>query len=150
MIKLLFGFLLIISTVIFMEVFSWAIHKYIFHGILWNIHKTHHKPRTGWFELNDIFSFSFAVIAIVLLVIGIKEISPSFWIGLGITLYGIIYFIFHDVFIHNRLKAFKSSNPYLLRIRRAHKIHHKSQDKNPSESFGLLYVGKKYSITYKK
>jgi beta-carotene 3-hydroxylase len=76
--------------------------------------------------------------------IGHISLDYSFWIGTGISTYGIIYFIFHDWFIHNRFKAFKSNNRYLTGIRRAHKIHHKSTEKNPSEEFGLLIVGKKW------
>lgn len=141
---MLINILLLIATFIAMEIASWAIHKYLFHGILWEIHKTHHQERHGWFELNDIFSIGFAGVAIWLQYVGFKELDYRFFIGSGITLYGIVYFIFHDVFIHNRLKAFKSDNRYLKAIRRAHKIHHKSTQKSPSESFGLLYVSKKF------
>jgi beta-carotene 3-hydroxylase len=75
---------------------------------------------------------------------GRAMLDTKFWIGLGISIYGIIYFVFHDWFIHNRLKSFKTTNSYLLGIRRAHKIHHKSTEKNPSEEFGLLLASKKY------
>ena len=131
-------------TIIGMEGLSWAMHKYLFHGPLWFIHKTHHQERHGWFELNDLFSLSFAALALWLMWIGHLSLNYCFWIGTGISLYGIIYFIFHDWFIHNRFKTFKSQNRYLLAIRRAHKIHHKSTEKEPSEEFGLLVVGKRW------
>ena len=135
---------IIILTIVVMEVLSWAMHKYLFHGPLWFIHKTHHQQRHGWFELNDLFSIGFAALALWLMWIGHISLNYPFWIGAGISTYGIIYFIFHDWFIHNRFKAFKSNNRYLMGIRRAHKIHHKSTKKNPSEEFGLLVVGKKW------
>lgn len=135
---------LIITTIIAMEAFSWFIHKYLFHGPLWFIHQSHHKPHASWFEANDIFSGLFAAISLYLMWIGRESLDMRFWIGTGISLYGIIYFIFHDWFIHNRVKPFKSSNRYLLGIRRAHKIHHKSMDKNHSEEFGLLLASGKY------
>ena len=47
-------------------------------------------------------------------------------------------------FIHNRFKSFKTNNPYLLGIRRAHKIHHKSIQKQPSEQYGLLLASKRF------
>lgn len=135
---------IILLTIAAMEAFSWFIHKYLFHGPLWFIHKSHHQERNGWFEFNDVFSLLFAVISLYLMWEGRSELGNSFWIGLGISVYGMIYFIFHDWFIHNRFKSFKSGNRYLLGIRRAHKIHHKSTTKSPSEEFGLLLASKKY------
>jgi len=136
--------LIVMATLLGMETLSWAIHKYLFHGPLWFIHKTHHQQRHGFFELNDIFSLGFAALALWLMWQGHQNLNYKFWIGTGISLYGTIYFIFHDWFIHNRLKAFKSENKYLKGIRRAHKIHHKSTHKDGSEEFGLLIASKKY------
>jgi beta-carotene 3-hydroxylase len=135
---------IILGTLAGMESFSWFIHKYLFHGPLWFIHKSHHQQRSGWFEFNDIFSVLFAIISVYLMWMGRIDLDIKFWIGVGITVYGIIYFIFHDWFIHNRFQSFKTDNSYLLGIRRAHKIHHKSTEKNPSEEFGLLLASKKY------
>ena len=129
---------IVLLTFAGMEAFSWAIHKYLFHGPLWFIHKTHHQHKHGWLELNDIFSILFASIALYLMWLGNDQLDYRFWIGAGISTYGTIYFIFHDWFIHNRIKAFRTTNRYLLGIRRAHKIHHKSMLKKPSEEFGLL------------
>lgn len=135
---------IILTTLIAMEALSWTMHKYLFHGPLWFIHQSHHKPHSSWFEFNDIFSLIFAAISLYLMWEGRESFNAGFWIGVGITVYGMIYFIFHDWFIHNRVKAFKTTNRYLLGIRRAHKIHHKSLDKNPSEEFGLLLASGKY------
>ncbi|AMR31768.1 fatty acid hydroxylase [Mucilaginibacter sp. PAMC 26640] len=135
---------IVILTIAGMEAISWAMHKYLFHGPLWFIHKTHHQQRHGLLELNDLFSIGFAALALWLMWAGRVSLDYRFWIGTGISTYGTIYFIFHDWFIHNRFKAFKSRNWYLMAIRRAHKIHHKSTEKNPSEEFGLLVVGRKW------
>jgi beta-carotene 3-hydroxylase len=135
---------IVLLTIAGMEALSWFIHKYLFHGPLWFIHKTHHQQRHGWFELNDIFSIGFALLSLWLMWQGRNAYNAGFFMGLGITIYGLIYFIFHDWFIHNRFKAFKTTNSYLLSIRRAHKIHHKSTEKLPSEEFGLLVASKKY------
>ncbi len=143
---------IILFTLVAMEAFSWFIHKYLFHGPLWFIHKSHHEQKNGWFETNDIFSLLFGSLAILLMWDGRLTLNIEFWTGTGISVYGIIYFIFHDWFIHNRLKTFKTSNTYLLNIRKAHKIHHKAVDKNPSEEFGLLLVSKRHFkkyLTYK-
>lgn len=135
---------ILIFTIIGMEALSWAMHKYLFHGPLWFIHKTHHQEKHGWLELNDIFSLAFAAFALWLMWLGHFSLDYRFWIGAGISAYGIIYFVFHDWFIHNRFKAFKSNNKYLLNIRRAHKIHHKSMEKEHAAEFGLLVTEKKY------
>ncbi len=135
---------ILVLTIASMELLSWAMHKYLFHGPLWFIHKTHHQERRGWFELNDLFSIGFAAFALWLMWIGHLNLDYHFWIGTGISIYGIIYFIFHDWFIHNRFKAFKSNNRYLIGIRRAHKMHHKSIQKSPSEEFGLLVASRKW------
>jgi len=142
--QIVFNIAIILLTIASMEAFSWFIHKYLFHGPLWFIHKSHHVERKGWFEFNDVFSLLFASFSLYLMWQGRTDFNVKFWIGLGISVYGVIYFIFHDWFIHNRFKSFKSSNSYLLGIRRAHKIHHKSIKKNPSEEFGLLLASKKY------
>jgi beta-carotene 3-hydroxylase len=68
-----------------------------------------------------------------------------FWIGLGITLYGLAYFLVHDVFIHQRFKIFRNTdNTYFKAIRRAHKMHHKHINKEDGECFGMLWVPFKY------
>ena len=67
------------------------------------------------------------------------------WAGLGILLYGLTYFLIHDVFIHQRFKWFRNSNNvYFRAIRRAHKIHHKHLTKEDGECFGMLVVPWKY------
>jgi len=141
--------LIILTTIIAMESLSWLIHKYLFHGPLWFIHQSHHKPHTSWFEFNDVFSVIFAAISLYLMWDGRESFNTGFWIGVGISLYGVVYFIFHDWFIHNRVKSFKTKNRYLLGIRKAHKIHHKSMDKNHSEEFGLLLASGKYFRKHK-
>lgn len=141
---IIFPIVIILLTIVVMEIISWAMHKFLFHGPLWFIHKTHHQERHGFFELNDVFSLFFGLIAVALMWFDRETRIYPFWIGAGISVYGIVYFIFHDWFIHNRFKAFKSGNKYLSGIRRAHKIHHKSTQKNPSEEFGLLVASKKY------
>ena len=137
--------LVLLGTLLFMELFSWFIHKYVFHGPLWMIHKTHHgHQKAGFFEWNDIFSLLFALISLYLMYIGFANKNIYFWIGCGISLYGMIYFILHDWIIHSRFKSVKVHNRYLKGIIRAHKIHHKYLHKFPSEEFGLLFVSKKY------
>lgn len=133
--------LILTATFFGMEAVSWAMHKYLFHGPLWFIHKTHHQQKHSFFEWNDVFSMGFAVLSLWLMWVARETFDYRFWTGAGISLYGIVYFIFHDWFIHNRFKwTYSVKNKYLLKIRRAHKMHHKSMLKRPSTEYGLLIV----------
>ena len=68
-----------------------------------------------------------------------------FWIGAGIALYGLAYFLVHDVFIHQRFSWFKrTKNAYFMAIRKAHKVHHKHLSKEDGECFGMLFVPPRY------
>lgn len=128
-----------------MELFSWAIHKYVMHGALWRIHKTHHVPNKGFFELNDLFSLLFGSAAVIFIIIGMAELNAYFWIGCGITLYGMVYFVLHDMIIHKRIRTdMKPKSSYLAGIAKAHRDHHKSPDRDGAVSFGLLIVAWHY------
>lgn len=122
------NFLIIVVVVLVMEALTWVIHKYIMHGFLWSLHRDHHDhSRSGPLEHNDYFFIIFALPAIALLYKGVlHNYNYTFFIGVGITIYGLAYFFVKDIFIHQRIPLLKATkNPYLLAIRRAHKQHHK-------------------------
>lgn len=128
-----------------MECIAWFVHKYLMHGPLWFIHKTHHSARKGFFELNDVFGLFFGVIAITLIILGAETMSTMFWIGIGITIYGFLYFFAHDIIVHQRIKIATSLNfPYFKALRKAHRIHHKTLTKENAEEFGFIFVKRKY------
>ncbi|MGM9477748.1 sterol desaturase family protein [Pedobacter sp. GSP4] len=133
----------VLFTIIGMECMSWFIHKYLFHGPLWFLHKSHHQKTKTFFEWNDLFAVLFAALSLYLMYIDRHNLGYRFFIGAGITLYGLIYFVVHDWFVHRRFKTFKSDNAYLQTVRKAHKIHHKNQGKENGRAFGLLFVSKK-------
>ncbi|MBK8140434.1 MAG: sterol desaturase family protein [Chitinophagaceae bacterium] len=138
--------LVLLGTFIVMEGVTWCTHKFVMHGFLWYLHKDHHKVQPGIFEKNDAFSIIFAVPSILLIYFGTYD--DVWWqqaIGFGIMAYGFAYFMVHDVIIHQRFKWFtKSKSTYVRAIRWAHKMHHKHIDKHDGESFGFLFVNKKY------
>lgn len=138
--------LITVCTFILMEGVAWFTHKYIMHGLLWVLHKDHHQKKPRFFEKNDAFFLIFATPSILLFFFGAKaEFNWMFYVGLGILLYGIAYFMIHDVVIHQRFKWFSRSNlKYIKTIRRAHKMHHKHLDKHHGESFGMLFAARKY------
>lgn len=47
----------------------WA-HRALWHASLWDMHESHHRPRDGPFELNDVFAIINALPAISLLSYG--------------------------------------------------------------------------------
>lgn len=137
----------VIATFILMEGAAWVLHKYVMHGLLWDLHHDHHNPTGHHFEKNDSFLLVFAIPSFLLIYFGLHNSPADFrvWIGVGIAIYGFIYFVVHDVFIHQRFKALKrSQNPYLIAIRKAHKVHHKYRQKEDGECFGMLWVPIKY------
>jgi beta-carotene 3-hydroxylase len=138
--------LTLIATFIIMEAVTWCAHRYVMHGFLWYLHKDHHQPEPGFFEKNDAFFIIFAVPSILLIYFGTFE--HTWWmqaIGFGIMAYGLAYFLVHDVIIHQRFKWFtRSNNRYVRAIRWAHKMHHRHLDRYDGESFGMLYVARKY------
>ncbi len=135
-----------IATFLFMEFMAWFTHKYVMHGLGWYFHKDHHQVQPGFFEKNDVFFLIFAIPSWLFIMFGMMaDYDWRFYIGLGIALYGLCYFLVHEVFIHQRFSWFKrSDNAYLRAIRKAHKVHHKHQGKEDGESFGMLIVPLKY------
>jgi beta-carotene 3-hydroxylase len=129
-----------------MEGVTWLTHRYVMHGFLWYLHKDHHQKGPGFFERNDAFFIIFAIPSWLCIMLG--SMYGIYWvmsIGFGIALYGLAYFIVHEVIIHQRFRWFtRSNNRYVKAIRWAHKMHHKHLDKEDGESFGMLIVAKKY------
>ena len=137
----------LIGAFCFTEFTAWFIHKYIMHGPLWFLHKDHHKKdHESWFERNDSFFIIYALLSFMFFYLwGEKGFYLGLPIAIGIALYGLAYFIVHDIFIHQRFKLFRNiNNKYARGVRRAHKIHHKKINKEGGECFGMLYVPKKY------
>lgn len=143
---IIFYIAIFILTFFGMEFVAWFTHKYIMHGFLWSIHKSHHETSNHFLERNDLFAFIFAIPSWLCIMLGvIYGNTTSIIIGSGMTAYGIAYFLVHDVIIHQRIKWFRNLNgKYVKTLRRAHKLHHKHLEKENAESFGFLIVNKKY------
>jgi beta-carotene 3-hydroxylase len=142
--------LIILATVLGMEFVAWAAHKYLMHGLLWIWHEDHHKPhfeKEGFFEKNDLFFLVFAIPSALCYIIGSNSSAFDylFWVGVGISIYGVIYFLIHDVYIHQRFRWFRQlDSKYSRGILKAHGAHHAKTSKEDCESFGLLLVHPKY------
>jgi beta-carotene 3-hydroxylase len=147
--EILINTLIVLGAIAGMEFMAWFAHKYIMHGFLWVLHEDHHKPhfdKSGFFEKNDAFFLIFAIPSAFCYYFGIA--GPFHWllyVGIGISIYGLIYFLIHDVYIHQRFSWFRQlENNYSKAILRAHGAHHAKSTKYDCESFGLLVVARKY------
>ncbi|MGA9116953.1 MAG: sterol desaturase family protein [Bacteroidota bacterium] len=125
-----------LATFAAMEFVSYLVHRYVYHGFLWRVHRSHHTRREGPFELNDVFPLFFASVAIALAVAGFgnSDRSPLVAVAVGMTLYGAVYLLVHDLYIHRRIKALRLRLPFLVKIKRAHAVHHR----DGAEPYGLL------------
>ena len=143
----MFPILVFLLSCLGMEAWAWFMHKFLLHGPFWFLHKSHHSVNPGWFEWNDLVSVIYGIAASFFMIKGIQHENLLLPLGLGITVYGIVYFIFHDIIIHRRIKVkYKFTSPYINRLIRAHKIHHKHMGRKGSEAFGFLYADPKYEV----
>ena len=134
-----------ITTFLLMEGVAWFTHKYIMHGFLWTWHKSHHKKHNHTLERNDLFALVFSIPSVLLLYFALATNPYLAAVGFGILGYGIFYFLFHDVIVHQRIKwRPKNRSSYLNRMIRAHYIHHLVRTKEEAEAFGFLYAPKKF------
>ncbi|HYG53098.1 MAG TPA: beta-carotene hydroxylase [Flavobacteriales bacterium] len=129
-----------------MEGITWFTHKFIMHGLMWYFHRDHHQPQPGFFEKNDFFFLIFAVPSWLCIMLGLMyQYYYAVCTGAGIALYGLAYFLVHDVFIHQRFKFLRNTDSvYFRALRKAHKVHHKHLGKEDGECFGMLWVPRKY------
>ena len=139
MVLLAFDIVLFGAAFVFMEGVAWFTHKYVMHGFLWVWHRSHHEPRSGAFELNDLFAAVFATPAIVAIYVGVHGVPWLLPIGCGITAYGAVYALFHDGLVHRRYwSPFRAKSPFWKPLVQAHRIHHAVSTKEGCVSFGFL------------
>ncbi|CAL9146313.1 unnamed protein product [Musa hybrid cultivar] len=138
----MFGtFALSVGAAVGMEFWARWAHRALWHASLWHMHESHHRPRDGPFELNDVFAIINAVPAISLMAYGFfnRGLFPGlcFGAGLGITLFGMAYMFVHDGLVHRRFPVGPIANvPYFRRVAAAHQIHH--MDKFEGVPYGLF------------
>lgn len=63
-----------LGVFILMEGVAWWSHRYVMHGRGWIWHRSHHEPRTGVFEANDLY-------AVVGSIAGIGLFALGWWTG---------------------------------------------------------------------
>jgi len=132
---------LLCGTAVGMEFWSRFAHKVLWHDFMpgWALHKSHHEPRLGAFETNDIFAVMHAAPAMGLIVYGFFHPTLAgglcYGAGLGITLFGMAYMFIHDGLVHRRFPVGPiGEHPYMKRVAVAHQLHH-------SEKYGGVPYG---------
>lgn len=121
-----------VAVVVALAMDAWAalIHRVVWHGPLWRVHRSHHVPRAGRFEDNDALSVLHAPIATAFVLYGcagpagtVREVV--YGLGIGMTAFGVAYVIVHDGLVHERLPVrFLLRAPLLRDVVEAHRQHH--------------------------
>ena len=139
---MLLNLLVLVLTTIAMEGVAWFAHKHVMHGIIgWRWHASHHRPRQGAVETNDLYAVGSAAVAIMLIWFGTRGAWPLQWVGAGMTLYGLLYVVAHDGLVHRRWALpFSPRRGYLKRLVQAHRLHHAVDSRTGAVSFGFLYA----------
>jgi beta-carotene 3-hydroxylase len=142
----IFYALVIVAAFVTMEGVAWSMHKYVMHKWLWVLHEDHHNSHDHPLEKNDLFAAVFAIPGWLFIMFGVMDgCDYKLYIGIGVTLYGICYFLIHDGLIHQRINVFRNTtNIWFIALRKAHKAHHKKLNKEDGECFGMLLVPMKY------
>jgi beta-carotene 3-hydroxylase len=139
---------IMILTFVCMEGVAWFLHKYIMHGVGWYLHEDHHRYTGKRFEKNDIFGAFFAILSFILIFTGFfGGYDIRLFLGIGVAMYGIGYFVVHDTFFHRRIKIkYRPKSMYIKRVLHAHAIHHQQSTAHKGICFGFLYASKKYAV----
>lgn len=124
-----------------MELVAFAVHKYWMHGPGWGWHRSHHEPRAGTFEKNDLYALFFGAIAVAIFWASASAWPPLWWAGAGMTAYGLLYALVHDGLVHRRFHVpFAARGGYLKRLAQAHRLHHAVRERDGAVSFGFLWA----------
>ncbi|HET9355864.1 MAG TPA: sterol desaturase family protein [Sphingomicrobium sp.] len=136
----LIPFATVVVTVVLMEAVAAAVHRFVMHGPGWGWHRSHHEPRAGAFERNDLYALVFAAVSIALFLPG-GPWPLLWWVGVGMLIYGLLYTLLHDGLVHRRLPVgLVPRRGYLKRLVQAHRLHHAVKERDGAVSFGFLYA----------
>ena len=137
-----------------MEVTAYVLHRFVFHGLMWKVHKSHHAAghTHGPFEANDLFSLGFAAASVAMMWAGRAGplASTAFPLGAGVAVYGVLYFVLHDLYAHGRFAPFRTKIAAAQAVKRAHGRHHQSLTKVGQEPYGLFLFPPSYGRRFRR
>ena len=131
-----------------MEPVTYLTHRFVMHGLAERIHRSHHVPSPGRWEANDAFPVVFSAAAMVATLAAYQGWTSRLVLAavVGVSVYGLLYALVHDVYIHRRLapsapasgrvirRESGGGHPRLERLADAHRIHHLYN----GEPYGML------------
>ncbi|MEQ1564303.1 MAG: beta-carotene hydroxylase [Myxococcota bacterium] len=128
------------STAAMMEPWAAWVHRRVWHGALWRVHRTHHRRGFRWLEGNDALSVLHAPVAAASVIAGCLWPGLGgqlmFGVGVGMTAFGAAYVVVHDGFVHGRLPVgWLERFGYFRQLRAAHLAHHRAN----GGPFGLFW-----------
>jgi beta-carotene 3-hydroxylase len=118
--------LIVLVSLVSMEAVSYLTHRFVMHGFGIGLHRSHHQPNDGGFELNDVYPLMFSSVAIMAFAAGtlLPSLRSLLLVGAGVTLYGVSYLFVHEIYIHQRLPLIKREHRLLEWLKASHRIHH--------------------------
>jgi beta-carotene 3-hydroxylase len=128
--------IVVVAAFALMEPLTYAAHRWVMHGRRgWRWHASHHRASPGRFEKNDLFPVVFAAVVLALLAVGfnVRSAGTLVPVGVGVTLYGAVYALVHDGYIHRRFGRLRRRQG-LERLAEAHALHHRFN----GEPYGML------------
>lgn len=133
--------LIVVAAAGGMELVAALVHRHWMHGPGWAWHRSHHEPGPGRLERNDLYAVVFALVAVGLFAVGHGPWWPLYWVGAGMTLYGLLYALVHDGLVHRRWPwRWTPRRGYLARLVQAHRLHHAVTVREGGVSFGFLFA----------
>jgi beta-carotene 3-hydroxylase len=124
--------LVAILTMVLFEPAMALVHRWLFHGPLWCLHRSHHEqPRARRLVPNDALWVTYFVAFGALIAFGAQSVAPwagaAVGFGAGACAYGIAYLAAHDGLAHGRfwMPAVLRRSRAVRRLVRAHHHHHR-------------------------
>lgn len=128
-----------IATAVAMEGVAALVHRFWMHGPGWVLHRSHHGPRPRRLEPNDLHAVVFAAVSMAAFWFGHGPWWPLYWVGAGMTLYGLLYVFVHDGLVHGRFRLpWRPHGRYVDRLVQAHRLHHGVVVQHGSVAHGFL------------
>ena len=123
-----------------MEPVTYAAHRWLMHGLADRLHRSHHvnaaRAVAARIEANDVFPVAFAAVVLAALAAGFNVAGLSMLVPacIGVTAYGAVYFLVHDVYVHRRVALFAAQPRWLEYLAAEHRRHHRTG----AEPYGML------------
>lgn len=132
---------LVAASAVAMEFVAAWTHEHVMHGWGWRWHRSHHEAHDGALEANDLYALVFAALSAGLFWAGAALWAPLWWVAVGVSLYGAVYFVVHDGLVHRRWPfRVTPRRGWLRRIYQAHRLHHAVEGRDGCVSFGFVLV----------